>query len=130
MNKVYILITAEEARVTVDGTYFVEDKNIGCYSSRKAAERAGENLGDISWRIEEHDVLSLKQWRTKMNYERIYETLMARVTEDAKKASVNISHYPYVAGFTSSALMSALSLMNEEQLKSFASIYIRNPEES
>ena len=59
MNKVYILITAEEAGVTVDGTYFVEDKNIGCYISREAAERAGENLVDISWRIEEHDVLSL-----------------------------------------------------------------------
>lgn len=65
-----------------------------------------------------------------MNYERIYETLMARVTEDAKKASVNISHYPYVAGFTSSALMTALSLMDENQLKSFASIYIRTSEDS
>lgn len=59
MDKVYILISAEEAGVTVDGTYFVEDKIVGCYSSRKAAERVGENLGDISWRIEEHDVLSL-----------------------------------------------------------------------
>ena len=65
-----------------------------------------------------------------MNYERIYETLMARVTEDAKKTMGDISHYPYVAGFTSSALMTALSLMDENQLKSFASIYIRTSEDS
>lgn len=56
MAKVYILITADIPVVVVDGTYFVEEKNIGCYSSRKAAEGAGENLGDISWRIEEHDL--------------------------------------------------------------------------
>lgn len=59
MNKVYVLLVSEEAGPIDSATCWYEDKIVGCYSSRKAAERAGENLGDISWRIEEHDVLSL-----------------------------------------------------------------------
>ena len=56
MTKVYILILTEEDGPVDSATYFYRDKIIGCYSTAWAANRAGESLGDTSWRIEEWTV--------------------------------------------------------------------------
>ena len=56
MDKVYILILTVEDELVDSATYFYRDKIIGCYSTAWAANRAGGNLGDICWRIEEQAV--------------------------------------------------------------------------
>ena len=57
MDKVYILILSEEVGPVDSATYWFSDRILGCYSSHKAAEMAGERLGDTYWRIEERPVI-------------------------------------------------------------------------
>jgi ferritin-like metal-binding protein YciE len=57
LRKVYVLIATESAGIVEGGSIF-EDKIAGCYASHQSADKAGENLGYVNWRIEEHTIIS------------------------------------------------------------------------
>lgn len=57
LRKVYVLIATESAGIVEGGSIF-EDKIAGCYASHQSADKAGENLGYVNWRIEEHKIIS------------------------------------------------------------------------
>lgn len=57
LRKVYVLIATESAGIVEGGSIF-EDKIAGCYTSHQSADKAGENLGYVNWRIEEHTIIS------------------------------------------------------------------------
>jgi hypothetical protein len=56
-DKIYVLIATESAGI-VEGYSIFEDKIVGCYTSHVAADMAGENIGYVSWRIEEHAIIT------------------------------------------------------------------------